>query len=300
MHLEQLECIIEVAKTGSLTNAARNLHITLSAVSQSISNLEAELGLSLFKRSRQGTVPTAEGEAIIKKAYEIISKVQELRDEANDFSNTQSGELRLATIPGPLSLYLDILIQFKRAYPQIEMEISEKGTQEIIDDIRYNKVDLGLIILFEHLLEKNLHLSFGRLLKGKIVVCVSRKSPLALQRTISPYDLLDQSFVFFNDDYMKWYMDQFQETYGKANILFTTNNQDAIFRALHEENIVTIGLDFSFSKFPQIESEELVMIELDIPRPEPVYLGWVRAEEKRFSKAESIFIQKLSYELQKK
>ncbi|WP_028777092.1 LysR family transcriptional regulator [Shimazuella kribbensis] len=300
MHLEQLECIIEVAKTGSLTNAAKNLHVTLSAVSQSISHLEKELSITLFKRSRQGTVPTAEGEIIIKKAFEIMSKVQELKDQANDFSNMQTGELRLATIPGPLSLYLDTLIQFKSSYPQIQMEISEKGTQEIIDDIRKNKVDLGLIILFENLLQKNPHLTFGHLLKGKMVVCVSRKSPLSLLRTISPAQLLQQSFVFYNDDYMKWYMEKYQKTYGNANILFTTNNQDAIFQALHEENIVTIGLDFSFVKLPQVKNGELVLLEIDIPRPEPIYLGWVRAEEKRFSKAETIFIQKLQYELQKK
>jgi DNA-binding transcriptional LysR family regulator len=300
MHLEQLECILEVAKTGSLTNAAQNLHVTLSAVSQSISHLEKELGLTLFKRSRQGTVPTAEGEVIIKKAFEVMSKVQELKDQANDFSNMQTGELRLATIPGPLSLYLDTLIQFKSAYPQIQMEISEKGTQEIIDDIRNNKVDLGLIILFENLLQKNSRLTFGHLLKGKMVVCASRKSPLSLLRSISPAQLLQQSFVFYNDDYMKWYMDEFQKTYGSANILFTTNNQDAIFQALFEENIVTIGLDFSFSKLPQVKNGELVLLEIDIPKPEPVYLGWVRAEEKRFSKAETIFIQKLQYELQKK
>lgn len=300
MHLEQLACIIEVAKTGSLTNAAQNLHITLSAVSQSISNLEAELGLTLFTRSRQGTVPTAEGEVIIKKAYEIINKVQELKDQASDFSNTQTGELRLATIPGPLSLYLDTLIQFKTAYPQIRMEISEKGTQEIIDDIRNNKVDLGLIILFEHLMQKNIRLTYGRLLEGKMVVCVSRKSPLALMRSITPQELLRHSFVFFNDDYIKWYMEQFQQTYGRANIVFTTNNQDAIFRALQEKNIVTVGLDFSFQKLPQVTNGEFVIIEIDIPQQESVYLGWVRAEETRFSKAETIFIQKLSYELQRK
>lgn len=300
MHLEQLECIIEVAKTGSLTNAAQNLHITLSAVSQSISNLEAELGVTLFTRSRQGTAPTAEGEMIIKKAFEIISKVQELKDQATDFSNTQSGQLRLATIPGPLSLYLDTLIQFKTAYPQIQMEISEKGTQEIIDDIRNNKVDLGLIILFEHLMQKNPRLTFGRLLKGRMVACISRKSPLALLRTVTPQELLKQSFVFYNDDYIKWYMEQFQQTYGQANVLFTTNNQDAIFRVLHEDNIVTIGLDFSFAKLPQVSKGDLVIVELDVPRLESVYLGWVRAAETRFSKAETIFIQKLSYELQKK
>ncbi|MFC0211257.1 LysR family transcriptional regulator [Paenibacillus chartarius] len=299
MQIEQLETIIEVAKTGSLTQASRNLHVTLSAVSQSISGLETELGVTLFTRSRQGAAPTAEGLVIIRKAYEVVSKVQELRDEASGFSNTQTGELRLATIPGPLSLYLDALISFKKEYPHINVEVVEKGTQEIIDDIRHNKIDLGVIILSEQLIGNLNGLTTGKLLEGKMVACVGKTSPLSLKRSITPAELRKQSLVLYNDEYVKRYMEQFQETYGKVNILFTTNSIEAIFRVLKEQNVATVGLDFSLVMNQEAAEADLVVLDLEVADPEPIYLGYVRAEEKRFSKAERIFINKLNYELTK-
>lgn len=78
MNLEQLEYIVQVAKTGSFTKAAEHSHVTLSAISQSISMLESELGVSLFHRSRGlGAVPTPEGRALIVKAHEALVALQE-------------------------------------------------------------------------------------------------------------------------------------------------------------------------------------------------------------------------------
>lgn len=82
MNIDQLLYVVEVAKTGSITTAAENLHVTPAGVSQSISNLEKRLGITIFARSRKGSSPTLEGKATIKKAYEIISKYQELLEES--------------------------------------------------------------------------------------------------------------------------------------------------------------------------------------------------------------------------
>lgn len=154
MHLEQLEYIVEIAKAGSLTKAAQNKHVTLSAISQSLSSLEAELGIALFTRSRLGAVPTSEGRVIIKKAFEVLSKIEEIQEEAQSSANTLSGELRLATIPGPMDLLVNAVSSFKKDYPQIRIEIAEKGSQEILEDIGQDKLDIGLIIMYEGLLKK--------------------------------------------------------------------------------------------------------------------------------------------------
>lgn len=66
MNLEQLMYVVELSKSKSLSEAAANLHISQSALSQSITSLEKELGLKLFRRARTGTLPTAEGASIIK------------------------------------------------------------------------------------------------------------------------------------------------------------------------------------------------------------------------------------------
>ncbi|BBI36453.1 LysR family transcriptional regulator [Cohnella abietis] len=298
MHLEQLEFIVEVAKTGSLTRAAQNRHVTLSAVSQSISNLEGELGVTLFTRSRNGAVVTAEGQAIIRKAVEVLSKLQELKQEANLYSDMQSGELRIASIPGPLSLLVNTIVSFKRDYSQIQMDITEKGSSEIIEDIQHNRADIGLVILFESLLSKHPSLSFGRLLEGKLVVAVSKKSPLALYPSLSPEELLFQPVVLYKDDYLKWFIDQFEASYGRLNTLFYTNNTVAIQKAVSENLAVTVGLDFSFNNRSSSD-KDTVTIKLDLPDQPSVYLGWISPEDKKLPKASRLFINKLQYEFDK-
>ena len=302
MHIEQLEYIVEIAKTGSLTKASQNKHVTLSAISQSLSSLEAELGISLFTRSRMGAVPTPEGRIIIKKALEALMKIQEIQEEAQNYTNTLSGELRLATIPGPMNLLVNAITSFKKDYPQIRTEIAEKGTQEILEDIRQNKIDIGLIIMYESLIQKSagLGLAFERLLKGKMVVGVSKNSPLAYQDSVTPDELRQYSFVLYNDDYVKWFADDFGAKYGPIDILFTTNNTDAIRNAVRENMAVTIGLDYSFIHEPYLQYTDLVTLDFAIPDQQPIYLGWVRSEERHFSSISMSFTNRLQYDLKQK
>lgn len=67
MNLVQLAYIVEVSKLGSLSEASKKLHVTQSAISQSITNLDRELGIKVFNRSRIGTTSTVIGNEIIKK-----------------------------------------------------------------------------------------------------------------------------------------------------------------------------------------------------------------------------------------
>ncbi|MFJ9498223.1 LysR family transcriptional regulator [Brevibacillus centrosporus] len=297
MNLEQLESIIEIAKSGSLTKASQSRHVTLSAISQSLSSLEAELGITLFTRSRMGAAPTAEGLSIIQKAFEIQKKLLEIQEEAQGYANTMVGDLRLATIPGPMNLLVNAVARFKKDYPQIRPEIAEKGSQEILEDIRHDKIDIGLLIVSESLVQKNAGLVFEHLLEGKMVVGVSRKSPLALKQSVTPEELLPYPFVLYNDECVKRFVNDFAVRYGPIDILFTTNNTDAIRSAVREEMAVTIGLDYSFINEPNNLREDFVALHIDIPKQQPIYLGWVQSEERHFARVARGFTQRLKYDL---
>ncbi|MGG4444089.1 LysR family transcriptional regulator [Brevibacillus fortis] len=297
MNLEQLEYIVEVAKEGSLTKAAQNKHVTLSAISQSLSNLEAELGVTLFSRSHLGAVPTPEGKIIIKKAFEALGKIQEIWEEAQKYTNTLSGELRLATIPGPLTVLINAASNFKKDYPHIRTHITEKGTQEILEDILQDKLDFGLVIIHQHLLKKSegLSLVFEPLFEVKTVVGVTKNSPLASQSSITPDELCRHPFILYNDTYVKTFVDEFVQAYGPVDILFTSNITDVITNALRQNLAVTIGLDYSFMRDP-----EIIMLEMDIPYQQPVYLGLVRSAERHNSHISMNFINRLQYDLKNK
>ncbi|OME87430.1 LysR family transcriptional regulator [Paenibacillus sp. FSL A5-0031] len=297
MNIEKLEYLVEVVKTGSISAAAQNLHVTVSAISQAISSLESEWGVVILKRSRSGAVPTAEGIVIIKKVYEVLNKYKELVETTQGYSNSVQGHLRFATIPGHAFLIENAVMDFKKDYPQIRMEIFEKGSQEIIDDILHNRADLGFIILFENRLVENIGLSIERLMSVKMVAAVSTQSPLALNKTITPEEIMQQTIVLYNDDYVKWFMDDFQAKYGTVDILFTTNNPNSIGRALLNHHAVTIGLDYSFVSDLSIIRDQSVILELDLTGQGAVYLGLIQPEGHHSTPISKSFITRLKHDL---
>ena len=71
MTFQQLQYLLEVSRTGSISGAAKNLYLAQSSVSAAISTLEEELGFPVFLRSKKGVVPTAEGQQVIEQAARI-------------------------------------------------------------------------------------------------------------------------------------------------------------------------------------------------------------------------------------
>lgn len=297
MHIEKLEYLVEVAKTGSISKAAQNLHVTISAVSQAVSSLEEEWGVSVLKRSRSGAVPTAEGAVIIKKAVELLHKYEELKDAAQGYSNTVQGRLRLATIPGPMFLLEQAVLDFKQKYPQVKIEIAEQGSQDIIDNILNDKSDLGFIILFKDRLVEHLGVTFERLLKVKMVAATSIHSPLAFQKVITPEELKQQSVVLYNDDYVKWFMDDFQKKYGEVDIAYTTNNRSLISRACMNHLAVTVGLNYSFITEPLFAEDDTVILNFDLPEESPVYLGVIQQKDHIPSTISKHFLDRLKHDI---
>ncbi|MNO12726.1 HTH-type transcriptional regulator CysB [compost metagenome] len=291
MNLEQLEYIVDVAKTKSLTKTAQNAHVTLSAVSQSISLLESELGVVLFNRSRGvGAVPTPEGQSIIGRAAEILSKLEALRSEANSYSDKLSGELIIATIPGPMHLLMEAIAGFRKDYPEVKVRIFEQGPKEILDELQSGGIDLGFIALTSDLLAQHKTLHFEKLFTGKMVVGVPKTSLLALERSMKPEQLVGYSLVLYDDEHIRHYLTTRLAEYGEPDILFATNNVQAIQGAVREGLALTVGVDYSFESGGQAD---IVPVELDLPDFGPVYYGWVIPKGKQASAITKCFIRRI-------
>ncbi|AQT83374.1 LysR family transcriptional regulator [Paenibacillus larvae subsp. pulvifaciens] len=297
MNLEQLQYIVEVAKTGSFTKAAQHCHVTLSAISQSISLLESELGITLFTRSRGlGAIPTAEGKMIIRKAHEILLQVKELKEEAQIYSNTLKGELKIASIPGPMHVLIDIIAKFKKDHPKVKIKIYEKAQNEILDDLQHGIIDIGFIALSDLLWEKHADFLFEKLLEVKIVVGVNKNSPLAIEKAITPEQLMHQTLVLYDDERIRNSIIDLCSQYGELNILFISNNTRAIQNAVRQELGVTIKFDYLFTNNIINDQKEIVPIELTIPNLKPISYGWVLRKRKQPSQILKRFIERLQFE----
>ncbi len=146
MTFQQLQYLLEVSKTGSVTQAAKKLFVSYSSVSISISNLEKELGYPLFIRSRQGLIPTPRGEKVLEHArricqsYELLAKV----DQDN---------CRTVRIGGPDNHAIN------RAYAQLVEENLERrdvrlflqsgGSESNYEKLLHNRLDLSLRMLMD-------------------------------------------------------------------------------------------------------------------------------------------------------
>ncbi|RBP02510.1 LysR family transcriptional regulator [Rossellomorea aquimaris] len=297
MNIEQLEHVTEAAKAGSLTKAADHLHVSLSAISQSISKLEKELGIQLFIRKRQGTALTAEGMKIIEKAEKVLAAIGDLREEANRRSDTLAGNLKIGMIPGPINLLIDMVSAYKTDYPNVKVEIHEIGPVKIVEGIQSNDLDIGLILTSHTFAVQNHELIAEKLLVGRMVAGVSKQSPLALLDRISPEQLMKETLVLYNDDYIKRFAHDTLSPYGPIDTLFTTNNTEAIKRAVESGVAVTLGMDYSFRSRSPYQNHTVIPINIVGNEKEPLNLEMIRRKDKVPSRKVKEFIKRIHREL---
>ncbi|MFJ7183513.1 LysR family transcriptional regulator [Lysinibacillus xylanilyticus] len=300
MHLEQLKYIVEVAKTRSLSVAAQNLHVSQSTISKAITSLEQELSIQLFKRSRLGALPTAEGKNILKKAYEILVKIEEIQEEAHEQASCISGELNLSASPSFfLPILLGTLTDFKNDYPNIRILMTEKKSPNIIEDVIQGRIDIGLAMLDE--IDWNAHeeLIFEAFLEGKIMVCVSKNSPFAFSDYITPEELINETIVMYDGVIWKDSISLFMNKYGPMNILFTSNNTEVIKKAIADGLAISFLMDIALKDDHYVNNGDIIPIPLINFESHQRSFGWVRSKKKHFSLAAREFLKYLKYNVSK-
>ncbi len=263
MNVEHLKYIIEVAKQGSLREASKKLHISQSAISQSITNVEKELGVKILKRSRMGAEPTEVGKKIIKKAIEVTEKLQEIQIEIDTYRNEVTGSLRIGTVAGAAMYLPKILASYKKDYPNIRIQIIEQSSKAIVDAIKQDELDIGLIGLTkerEEILDVEIELEI--VLRGRMVAVVNHSSPLAVGKSITPDQIRKQPLVIYHDDRMWEFINDFSTQFGSLQILFSTNNMDAIRNSIKENLAITIGPDYTVKNDPSIINGEGIALEI--------------------------------------
>ncbi|GGG73099.1 LysR family transcriptional regulator [Paenibacillus radicis (ex Gao et al. 2016)] len=293
MNLEQFEYIAAIARTGSITIAAEQLHVSQAGISKSLSKLEQELGITIFKRSRLGTVPTDRGKIIIEKVFEILARMEEIREQSLVKSSLTEGEVRFSVGPNFMAVLTKAIIAFKRDHPNVKLEITSKSTEEVIQDLKEDRTDLGLIYLDNHKPEDVKDLQMKTLHVSRMVVCVGRRSSLVMNKSVTPQDLLAQPFVNIDGVFSNWYLGDFMDKYGQVNLLFTSNNIELLKRTIAEGAAVGLFIEYAMMHDPLVLNGDIVMIPLVSHEPSTISLGWARLAKKHFSIAQKEFLNYL-------
>ena len=145
MKLQQLRCLIEVARRGlNVSEAAEALHTSQPGVSKQIRALEDELGVEVFVRHGKRLVAVTEpGKAVVAIAERMLAEAQNLRRAGEEFANDQLGTLTIAATHTQARYALPKAVAaFKQRYPKVELVIHQGNPTQICDQVAAGDADL--------------------------------------------------------------------------------------------------------------------------------------------------------------
>jgi LysR family hydrogen peroxide-inducible transcriptional activator len=146
MNLQQLEYIVALDIHRNHVKAAEHCHVTQPTLSMMVKKLEDELGVKIFEKS-QPLKPTPAGEMVIVRARHILQEIRNLKEFINNEKDSIEGEYRLAVIP-TLAPYLlpRFLNAFLEKHPGTSFTVMEMQTEEIIRQLKNNRIDLAILV----------------------------------------------------------------------------------------------------------------------------------------------------------
>lgn len=149
VNLDLYRVFYTVAKCGSLTKAAEELYISQPAVSQSIKQLENQLGVSLFNRTHRGMELSAQGGkaifAKVERALQLFGEAETLIAQVND---SAKGVLRIGASETIFRYFLaDKIVRFHEMYPTVKIELISSVTPKTIDELKHGDCDMAFVNL---------------------------------------------------------------------------------------------------------------------------------------------------------
>jgi len=186
--LTQLKYIVAVHEEKHFGRAASICNVSQPSLSSQVQKVEDILETILFDRSKKPVITTEEGEVFVKKAKTILAQVEDLETSILK-THEPNGVFKLGVIP-TLAPYLVplFLSSFSKKYPKVQLKVFEKTTKEIVDALRYDTLDGGLLVtplLEDQIIERVLF-------SEKLYVYVSKGHELYKEKKISIKDLNGQ------------------------------------------------------------------------------------------------------------
>ena len=140
MELKQLEYFRAIVDAGTISGAARELHMTQPPLSYQMKMLESELQVPLFLRGTKRIVLTEAGKTLYEQAGNLLMLADLTKREV--IKSSQAATLHIGMTPSTVSMMSDYLLRFARKYPQVHFDVHEGSTFTLKDQLENRMIDL--------------------------------------------------------------------------------------------------------------------------------------------------------------
>lgn len=191
MDFKQLEAFQALLKYGTCSRAAKSLLISQPTMTVRIQQLERELGIDLFKRTRGEFVPTAEGNFFADYVRDILRLQKESLKMINERKGLTSGSIKIGATSFGTYLLPQITKSFQDTYPGISLSISISNTSTVLENLLEEKLDLALV---SSSIEKSGIYSI-KVGSDSVVLVTTTGNSLSQKESITLKDLQHEQFI---------------------------------------------------------------------------------------------------------
>lgn len=186
MTLIQLEYIVALDTYRHFVLASEKCFVTQPTLSMQIQKLEEELDVKIFDRTKQPVIPTEVGAGIIAQARMVLRAAGHIHQLISEQKNTMTGEIRVGIIPTLAPFLVPQLFKnFSEKYPQVTLVIRETITEEIMLELKNNRLDCGIVVTPL----KDASIKEEVLFYEELFVYVSKKNALYDKKYVLPAEI---------------------------------------------------------------------------------------------------------------
>lgn len=212
--LRQLEYFVAVAEAGSITRAASKVHLSQSAMSTAITDLEASLGVQLVMRHHaKGVTITAAGVEVLAFSRMLLSSAAELRDVAHGLTSSVSGTLEIGCFEVVAPYLLPpLLAQATTELPDLQIRAAEVDLADLIDGVASGRFELGI----GYDLVDDLRLETTPMFTLPPYVLVSASHDIAGRSSVNLAELADEPMVLLDLPHSR---DYFRKVFAAVGVV---------------------------------------------------------------------------------
>ena len=281
MESSRCKAFLAAAECGSLTRAAEKLNYTASGVSQLISAMESDFGFLLLKRTTRGVVLTAEGEKMLPAVRAFLSQENRMHELAANINGLDIGLINIAAYSSIATHWLPkVIADFKKKYPNININLMEGVRQEVLKWIEDGRADIGLLSGGD-----DIDYDWIPLADDPMIAVLPKDHPLADAEEF-PLDRCEQEEFIMpamgkDEDVMKM-LNKYDIV---PNIVYSTNESFSAWALI--EN----GLGISITNELLMHGWDCDVAKIPVSPPEKITLGMILPSVKHASPAVKRFVK---------
>lgn len=282
----QLRAFRVLARTGSFTQTARELHLTQSGISHSMKALESEIGCRLLDRLGKKVVLTQAGEQLLQHADKILSEMEAARESLTQLGKWGKGRLRLgASTTACQHLIPPVLREFKESFPEHAISLEPGDTPQLVSSLLKQRIDLALTLEVEREPQLEFHPLFG----DDLQFIVSAMHPWAQSGRVDRESIPRQSYILYSKHSVTFRL--IEEYFRREEMVLNTVLEVGSMEATKELVKLGLGISILAPWVARKELEEGSLVALPLGRKKlSRRWGILHWRGKRLNLAEETFI----------